>query len=79
MKRASLERERTIRVWRRHLAFHAGEARNCRCEVQIGRFRKAQRVWGCGQARCFLCHGEKLLRRPTLQQRRSDLSLWDWL
>lgn len=79
MKRAHVERTRTIRVWRRHLSFHAGEALNCRCELQVGRFRKTQRMLGCGKARCFLCHGEKLLKRPTLQQRRADAAVRDWV
>lgn len=79
MKRANIERSRTIRVWRRHLSFHAGEALNCRCELQVGRFRKTQRRLGCGKARCFLCHREKLLKHPTLQQRRADTTMRDWV
>src|SRR5207248_10486161 len=48
-------------------------------EFQIGRFRKGQRVGGCGKARCYLCHGEKLCKRPTPQQRRADISYKEWL
>jgi hypothetical protein len=60
MQRAYIERNRTVRVWRRHLAFHAGDALGCRCEVQVGRFRKAQRVLGCGSPLLSLPRGETL-------------------
>lgn len=41
MRRAALERARTVRVWRKHLQF-AGEehAASCVCELQAGHFRK---------------------------------------
>lgn len=80
MKRASLERGLAIRVWREHLrrAHPAGPVL-CDCEFQIGRFRKGKRIGGCGRSRCFLCHGEKLMKRPTLQQTRSTFSFHEWL
>ena len=79
MKRASEERPRTIRVWRKHLSWHGSQILACVCEFQPSRFRKGQRVGGCGQSRCYLCHGDKLFKRPTLQQRRSDISYKEWL
>lgn len=79
MQRASVERPRTVQVWRQHLARHSPEVLTCRCEQQAGRFRKGQRVGGCGKARCYLCHGDKLLQRPTLQQRRADLACHEGL
>ena len=79
MKRAHAERLRTVHVWRQHLAWHGSGSLTCVCEFQIGRFRKGQRVGGCGKARCYLCHGEKLCKRPTPQQRRADISYKEWL
>jgi hypothetical protein len=79
MERASVERPRTVRVWRQHRAQHGPGPLACPCELQTGRFRKGQRVGGCGKARCYLCHGDKLLKRPTLQQRRSGLAYREWL
>ena len=72
------ERGRTLGVWRRHLSFHNRSAVLCSCEFQPGRFRKGQRVWGCGKARCYLCHGDKLLKQPTLQQRRANITRREW-
>ena len=79
MKRAHQERLRTVRVWRQHLCQHGPGPLTCPCEFQIGRFREGQRVGGCGKTRCYLCHGDKLLKRPTLPQRWSDLSYQEWL
>jgi hypothetical protein len=72
MRRASVERSRTVNVWRAHLRrSHPVEPILCRCEFEVGRFRKAQRIGGCGNSRCFLCHGDKILGRPTLQELRA--------
>jgi hypothetical protein len=79
MQRASVERLRTMHVWRQHLSRHGPGPIICQCEWQVGRFRKGQRLGGCGKARCYLCHGDKLLKRPTLQQRRADRSYHEWL
>jgi hypothetical protein len=68
-----------MRVWRRHLALHEAGTIRCVCEGQPGRFRKGQRIGGCGKSRCYLCHGEKLLRQPTLQQRRANRALQEWV
>jgi hypothetical protein len=78
MKRAHAERPHTVHVWRMHLSWHGPGPLACRCEFQIGRFRKGQRIGGCGKARCYLCHGDKLLQRPRLQQHRSDISYKEW-
>jgi hypothetical protein len=79
VKRAAQERNRTLQVWRRHLAGHAPGTAVCTCERQPGRFRKGQRLGGCGNSRCYLCHADKLLKRPTRQQRRADSSFNEWL
>ncbi len=74
MKRAAVERAQTLRVWQRHLVSHGPGPLLCRdARLQAGRFRKGQRVGGCGRARCHLCHGDKLAHRPTIQQRRSTM------
>jgi hypothetical protein len=70
MRRAALERPRTLRVWRQHLAGHS-DSDLCRCEFQPGRFRKGERVGGCGNPRCWLCHAGKLMGDPTLQELRA--------
>ena len=78
MKRAAAERQRTVAVWRRHLAAHGTEAARCPCELQPGRFRKGQRVGGCGNARCYLCHFDKLLGRPRPSQQRAEIRFQEW-
>ena len=70
MRRAAEEKARTVNVWRRHLWTHR-ETVACVCELQIGRFRKSQRIGGCGKPRCWVCHSEKLSDEHTLQQLRS--------
>ncbi len=80
MRRASIERGRTLRVWRKHNGYvHDGEATSCRCDDQPGRFRKSQRFAGCGRVRCHICQFEKLFSIPDLQQRRADVSYREWL
>lgn len=69
MRRAAIERPRTLRTWRRHIArTHGGDTSLCICDRQPSRFRKGQRVGGCGNARCFVCHYEKILDLPTIQE-----------
>lgn len=70
MKRAALERYRTVRVWLAHVAAH-GERKLCACEFEPGRFRKSQRLGGCGRPRCWLCHGDKLAGRFPPQALRA--------
>lgn len=78
MKRATQERQRTISVWRRHLRIHGENVALCMCEFQLGRFRKGQRVGGCGNSRCYLCHSEKLFGVPNRPGRRSEVSWKEW-
>lgn len=79
MRRAAVERQRTVRVWRQHLSYiHKSQPTLCICDQQPGRFRKGQRMAGCSQAHCYLCHGDKLMKRPTFQQWRSDISFNEW-
>jgi hypothetical protein len=68
MKRAAVEKLRTINVWRAHLRTHRGESMACVCELQAGRFRKSERVSGCGNPRCWVCHSNKLGRVPQRRQ-----------
>lgn len=78
--RASLERDRTIVVWRRHLQRHGHRfPLTCICEFQPGRFRKGQRVGGCGRPRCYTCHAEKLFGTPSRQESRINISHQEWL
>ena len=79
MKRAHDERARTLRVWRQHLSSHGSDRLTCICEFQPGRFRKGQRVGGCGQPRCYLCKRGKLCQVPTRQQQVSNISYDEWL
>jgi hypothetical protein len=78
MKRAAQERMKTLTTWRRHLATHVSKPDLCACELQPGRFRKGQRIGGCGKAKCYVCHCEKLLKKPRRPQRRSDESWREW-
>ena len=41
---------------------------------QLGRFRKRNGL-DCGRARCFLCHGDKLLDRQTREESLADLKM----
>jgi hypothetical protein len=70
MRRAAEERAQTITTWRQHLATHMGEIL-CICELQSGRFRKSQRVGGCGKSLCRLCHGAKLEKLATPGEQRT--------
>ncbi len=70
MRRAAAERAQTISTWREHLGTHLVEIL-CICEFQSGRFRKSQRVGGCGKSRCWLCHGAKLEKLATPGEKRA--------
>src|SRR3989442_3642090 len=70
MRRAAIEKSRTLRIWRGHLTTHGGKIA-CDCELQPGRFRKSQRIGGCGRPRCWLCHFDKLAGLPTVSDLRS--------
>ena len=62
MQQAAIEKLRTLRTWRSHLAMH-GERIACDCELQPGRFRKTQRIGG-------LCHFGKLSGQLTARDLR---------
>src|SRR3972149_11115447 len=70
MRRAATEKSRTLQTWRDHLATHAAKIA-CTCELQPGRFRKSQRIGGCGRPRCWLCHYDKLAGNLSVRDRRS--------
>jgi len=78
MKRAAIERPRSVRVWREHRALSAQLDHSCN-EFHPGHFRKGRRVGGCNSARCWLCHYSKLAGYPTLQEARSLLSFREQL
>ena len=81
MRRAALERARTLRAWRLHLRLvHPGpDPPLCICESQPGRFRKTERIRGCGKARCWLCKRAKLMHTPRCRERLSNISYHEWL
>jgi len=62
MKRAALERSRTLREWRRRLPMDA--------DLEPGRFRKRRTVHGC-PGRCSHCRALKTT--PARQQRVADI------
>ena len=79
MRRASLERPRSLRVWRAHnRLIHEGLPTSCVCEDQPGRFRKGERVGGCGRPRCGLCKRHKLYKEPTPRNYRAALAYREW-
>ncbi len=73
MKRAALERQRAVRIWRQHAALnsslHSGNP-----ELHPGHFRKGLRVAGCGNAGCRLCHSGKIDGSPTLREWRHNFT-----
>ncbi len=74
MQRAAVERERTLHVWRAHnRLLHAGVDTGCVCDKQPGRFRKGQKVAGCGKSRCWLCKSDKLAKRPRVRDYRQAI------
>ena len=79
MRRAFVERQRALRVWRAHNRLvHAGMDTSCVCDQQPGRFRKGQKIGGCGKSRCWLCKGHKLEKRPTVRDYRKAISYREW-
>jgi hypothetical protein len=63
------------RNYRNHLRFHRWSLldSDSNCEHQAGRFRKKD-AYDCGNARCYLCHSDKLLGRPTFVESVARLS-----
>ena len=79
MKRAALEKPRTLRTWKAHQRFvHGNRETGCICDKQAGRFRKGQRQAGCGKPNCYLCQGSKLLGLPTRESMRADALAREW-
>jgi len=89
MKRWHEDFPRTYREWKKHYISHVESniylSRNrvgkdpyeidCVCDKQIGRYRKKD-AWDCGNARCFMCHGDKFPKRElTYQERCADLKI----
>jgi hypothetical protein len=72
MYRASIERARALRTWKAHIDWvHDGSLdTGCLCDRQVNRFRKGQKRGGCGHARCYMCHGDKLMKVLTIPNRR---------
>jgi hypothetical protein len=68
MRRASLERQRTLREWRKRLLVDE--------TLEPGRFRKGRSARGCPK-RCVHCRIRK--QSPTIQEQRGLLNFADWL
>ncbi len=78
MRRASLERPRTLRVWRAHnRIIHNDLATDCICDGQPGRFRKGQRIAGCDRQHCA-CKLHKLTHDVTHRDYRAALAYREW-
>jgi hypothetical protein len=78
MKRAAAEKIRTLRVWQQYRCKHERYHQSSSAR-QPGRFRKAWRAAGCGHARCWLCHADKLAGLPPMQERRASVVLREGL
>lgn len=70
MQRAAREYARSLRQHRRWLEHMRARGLPVVAPAP-NRFRKQLRIGGCGHARCWLCHGDKLAQRPTPRQRRA--------
>ena len=68
MRRATIERQRTLREWRNRLPSDES--------LEPGRFRKGRTARGCPH-RCVYCRVKKQV--PTLQEKRTLLNLADWV
>jgi hypothetical protein len=70
LRRASQERTRTFRVWRKWLALYGSPrcGRPSEPDLEPGRFRKTRRIGGCLHERCYVCHPSKLIGYPTPQE-----------
>ena len=79
MRRASLERPRTLRVWRAHKRIiHNDLATDCLCDDQPGRFRRGQRISGCTRPRCGFCQFHKHNHAVTHRDYRAALAYREW-
>lgn len=94
MKRWHEDFNISFREWRQHHRFHVemntGNVSkrigigispykvDCICDTQIGRFRKKD-AWDCGKPRCYMCHGQKLLKHKKHCEKKSDLNFKEQL
>lgn len=73
MYRAAIEKLRTVKTWRTHQQLNHNN-RICGCDNEVNRFRKGQKIHGCGRGRrCRVCSLEKYYDRPRI----SDLKQMD--
>lgn len=86
MKRWHEDFKISLREWKKHRRFHIESNKNnsnnrigkspyeidCICDNQIGRYRKKD-AYDCGNPKCYVCHGEKLLNKKTIKDTISDL------
>jgi hypothetical protein len=71
MQRAALEILRSVR--QRQCWQNLARARGTDTDaLSVNHFRKQRRVGGCGHARCWLCHADKLAQRPSPRTRRAS-------
>jgi hypothetical protein len=69
MQRSAAEHPRSLSRYRCALAL--AKARGVHGGTSaVNHFRKQRRIGGCRHSRCWLCHGDKLARRPTVTARR---------
>lgn len=82
MRRAAVERKRAVNVWKKHFAQHVRQQQQaggqkpiaCGCDLEVNRFRKGQKMFGCGRPRCYACHGDKLLGNKKHSVKKRELS-----
>ena len=74
MYRAAKERARALRIWKAHIdIIHGGDHdTGCTCDIQVNRFRKAQKKAGCGKPGCVMCHYEKIFSIPTIADKKAN-------
>lgn len=92
MKRWHEDFRIAFREWKEHRRSHVeGNKRNssnrigksayevdCICDEQIGRFRKKD-AWDCGNARCYICHSDKLMKYKRRSEEKADLKFKEGL
>jgi hypothetical protein len=91
MQRWHREIHITLREWKKHHKSHVewNRYRNrvgvspfvveCRCDDQLGRFRKKDAV-DCGNSHCLTCHSYKFPKRQrTLKETLSELEMKEQL
>lgn len=90
MRRWHAERELMLRRWRQEIADHEDYPycalapippsqcdMKCHCYLGPGFMRK-NRPYGCGRARCMLCHYDKLCVPRRAQEKRAwQREVWD--